>query len=161
MSTSLDSIPSLIPAPPETNTSSREQKEDIFSTLFSPATPRASPTLDPVPDANPRRPHPRTFSTSSADFGSFISVPAAEDPLAPPVSFSDSEASDLPPLTPLKADFFEEARAATEKNQQGFLAELLEHEDDPMYWHKQATGSAPTSGGATPLRAAVTPQPEP
>ncbi|KAH9476519.1 Oxidation resistance protein 1 [Psilocybe cubensis] len=88
----------------------READIDKFATLFSPSTPRASPTLvsqalpdvgdvahigvaptqrsQPQPQPHSYR-HRRTLSTASrastssqqSDFGAFVSVPASEDPL--------------------------------------------------------------------------------
>lgn len=121
-----------------------DSKDDIFATLFSPATPRASPTLQPVSDepatesTRPRmRTHCRTSSTDS-EFGSFVSVPSAEDPL-------HQLASDISqPFSPIQNfEFFdrfaEEAKAATEKNKKGVLDELLRHEDDPLYFLRSGT----------------------
>ncbi|THH17027.1 hypothetical protein EW146_g3712 [Bondarzewia mesenterica] len=160
MPASLRSIPPLVPLPDSTVETTANDKYDIFSTLFSPATPHASPTLNPVPDERqapvPRRSHARTFSSTSCDFGSFVSVPAAEHPLQPSAASSGT----AQPLTPLSSDFFdkftEDARIATEKNKQGYLAELLEHQDDPLYF---LNGGVSSSGGETPMRA-TTPRPK-
>jgi hypothetical protein len=64
--------------------------------------------------------------------------------------------------------FFAEAQAATARNQQGLLAELLEHEDDPMYWHEHAPSPLPLpspspvpSGNTTPQPPEPQPQPTP
>ena len=77
--------------------------------------------------------HSRTSSVDS-DFGSFVSVPSAEDPLHQVTSVSVQS-----PFTPLQnfeffGNFTEEAKAATAKNQQGVLDELLNHEADPLYF---------------------------
>jgi hypothetical protein len=135
------SIPPLIPLPPGSEqTTHYNAKDDIFATLFSPATPRASPTLRPVPDDSPAEPirpkmrsHSRTSSVDS-DFGSFVSVPSTEDPL-----YSLASDSGHTTFTPLQNfDFFdrftEEAKAATKKNQKVVLDELLQHQDDPLYF---------------------------
>jgi len=55
-------------------------------------------------------------------------------------------------MLPLNTAFFdstESSRAATAKNQDGYLMKLLEHQDDPLYW----LGSCPepSSGSATPM----------
>ncbi|EKM48990.1 uncharacterized protein PHACADRAFT_189009 [Phanerochaete carnosa HHB-10118-sp] len=135
------SIPPLIPLPAETSRrlTNNDAKDDIFATLFSPATPRASPTLHPVPDepimeiVRPRNTeHSRTSSTDS-EFGSFVSVPSTEDPLHQ----LGSDAGQ--PFSPVRNfEFFdrfaEEAKAATERNKKGVLDELLQHEDDPLYF---------------------------
>ena len=132
------SIPPLIPLPVDTQQqrTNDDAKDDIFATLFSPATPRASPTLQPVPDepftesTRPRmRAHSRTSSTDS-EFGSFVSVPSAEDPL-------HQAASDIgQPFSPIQNfeffdQFTENAKAATERNKMGVLDELLQNEMDP------------------------------
>lgn len=147
--------------------------DDLFATLFSPATPPASPiqlasssSIFSLPVSNPR---PRgssitAVSPADSDFGAFVSVPASEHPLA---QLSLGEASPSRPLPghPLSvsAEFFAEARAATARNQQGFLAELLEHEDDPMYWHEHTSPSP--SASAVPSDATaphpLQPQPQP
>jgi hypothetical protein len=125
------SIPPLIPLPAnsETRSTARDNDEDIFATLFSPATPRASPTLESAP-FEPIRPvrHNRTASVDS-EFGSFVSVPSTEDPLY-------QLTQDPTPFTPVKNfeffdQFTENAKAATERNKMGILDELLQHEMDP------------------------------
>lgn len=125
-------IPPLIPLPSnaETSNSIGDDKEDIFATLFSPATPRGSPTLQPVL-YEPSRPtrHSRTFSVDS-DFGSFVSVPSSEDPLH---GLGDTVES--VPFTPVKNfEFFdrftEDAKAATERSKKDVLDELLQSERD-------------------------------
>lgn len=127
------SIPPLIPLPgdDEPRNAVHDDTEDIFATLFSPATPRASPTLHPVQD-EPSRPvrHSRSASVDS-DFGSFVSVPSSEDPLHQleqdfsPLSFSPA------PNIEFFDRFTESAKAATEKNKKDLLDELLRHEADP------------------------------
>jgi TLD len=126
--------------------------DDLFAALFAPTTLPASP----LPGS---RPPPGSISTPSSatdsEFGAFVSVPASEDPLAQSPS---SEAIPLgtPARHPLSAsaDFFAEARAATARNQLGVLEELLNHEDDPMYWHNKhelsPLSSAIPSGVTTP-----------
>jgi hypothetical protein len=138
---------------------------DLFATLFAPATPPASPLplgspsiFSPPPSARSQVTSISTASSTESDFGAFVSVPPSEDPLAPPLS--RSEPSGPPPPTARRrssGDFFAEAKAATARNQQGLLVELLEHEDDPMYWHK-STASQPTSIGPS---GTVTPQQPP
>ena len=131
-------IAPLIPLP--ATTAKGEEKEDIFATLFSPPTPRASPTQTPEPTVVGRHArHARTESTES-DFGAFVSVPAAEDPLG---SGSGPEPA---PFTPLQNyEFFdkfaEDAKAASEKKRREVLDELLQHEDDPLYWLQGASSS--------------------
>ena len=135
-------IPPLVPLPPSFKPE-HDPREDLFATLFAPSTPRASPNLGPVSDDQhndtpilpslPSR-HSRTASADS-DFGAFVSISSTEDPLSPPVQGSSSGA----PFSPLQnLEFFdrfaEEAKAATERNKKGVLDELLEHEDDPLYF---------------------------
>lgn len=138
------SMEPLIPLPNDSGVTEHDDKDDIFATLFSPATPRASPTLRAtttddrdVERIRPRMSHNRTASIDS-DFGSFVSVPSAEDPLH---QLSESGGEAFPPLQ--NFDFFdrftEEAKAATEKNKQGVLEELLRHEEDPLYFLQSGT----------------------
>ena len=82
------------PTPPQTQTPRKaEDTIDIFSTLFSPATPRPSPTLTPITifpvnNSTNARPIPHSYQqysepkSADSDFGSFVSVPATEDPLS-------------------------------------------------------------------------------
>lgn len=128
------SIPPLIPLPgaDEPRSTVHDDKEDIFATLFSPATPRASPTPRSVPDGllRPAVRHSRSASVDS-DFGSFVSVPSSEDPLHQvepefsPVPFSPA------PNFEFFDRFTEYAKVATEKNKRQILGELLENEADP------------------------------
>ncbi|EMD32723.1 hypothetical protein CERSUDRAFT_108566 [Gelatoporia subvermispora B] len=149
------SFPPLIPLPDDTQGPPNEDKDDIFSTLFSPPTPRASPTPAGVHTSSspvlraPR--HTRSDSTDS-EFGAFVSVSSTEDPLR-----SAGLDDDDTPMTPLQnVNFFDrfaqDAKAAAEKNKRGVLDELLEHQDDPLYW-VQPSGSASDSGAATPMGA--------
>lgn len=133
------SMEPLIPLPNESGVPQHDDKDDIFATLFSPATPRASPTLHAtttddrdVERIRPRLSHNRTSSIDS-DFGSFVSVPSAEDPLHQ-LSESAGEAFPQPPSFDFFDRFTEEAKVATEKNKQGILEELLRHEEDPFYF---------------------------
>ncbi|KAH9957274.1 hypothetical protein BGW80DRAFT_216051 [Lactifluus volemus] len=137
--------------------------DDLFATLFAPATPPASPNplqdslsiFSPLPDSRPPLSATSTTSSTDSDFGAFVSVPSSEDPLARSPS-NDPTPLTLPVRHPLNAnaDFFAEARAATARNQQGLLAELLQHQDDPMYWHNNhepsPISSAIPSGTTTP-----------
>lgn len=125
------SIPPLIPLPDTPGNAVHDNQDDVFATLFSPATPRASPTLRPVPD-EPIRPvrHSRSVSVDS-DFGSFVSVPSNEDPLHQ----LDQEFSPAAFSPVQNFGFFdrftEDAKAATEKSKKELLGELLENEADP------------------------------
>ena len=136
--------------------------DDLFATLFAPATPPASslplgsPSIfSPPPSARSNVSSISPASSTESDFGAFVSVPPSEDPLAPPSSSGEPSNPPPPPARRrLSGDFFAEARAATARNQQGLLVELLEHEDDPMYWHKTTTSppvSVNPSGTTTPL----------
>ncbi|RPD72705.1 hypothetical protein L226DRAFT_427609, partial [Lentinus tigrinus ALCF2SS1-7] len=137
-------IAPLIPLPEATK---GDEKEDIFATLFSPPTPRASPSRTPEPTYSRTSRHVRTESNDS-EFGAFVSVPATEDPL------HLANAPEPAPFTPLQNyEFFdkftEDARAASERKRREVLGELLQHEDDPMYW-LQGTNTLHTSGRSTP-----------
>lgn len=134
------SIPPLIPLPNNNSTNVNDDKDDIFSTLFSPATPRGSPTTQSVQElhARPQVRHTRTSSIDS-EFGSFVSVPSSEDPL----HHLDQDFTNTP-FTPLKtADFFdrfaEDAKAATQKNREQVLTELLQYEADPTAFLRTGT----------------------
>ncbi|KAI0085507.1 hypothetical protein BDY19DRAFT_965372 [Irpex rosettiformis] len=124
-------IPPLIPLPEETQNAVGDDKEDVFATLFSPATPRGSPTMRPVPDEPPEPSrHARTASVES-DFGSFVSVPSTEDPL-----HQQEENGGLAPFTPVdNFEFFdkftEDAKLATEKKKTDLLDELFQNDKDP------------------------------
>ncbi|KAH9023650.1 TLD-domain-containing protein [Lactarius hengduanensis] len=142
--------------------------DDLFATLFAPATPPASPLplgspsiFSPPPSARSHVTSISPASSTESDFGAFVSVPPSDDPLAQLSSTTEpSSTSAVPPPRRLSAtitDFFTEAKAATARNQQGFLVELLEHEDDPMYWHKR--GASPL--GSVVPSGATTPQPPP
>lgn len=145
--------------------------DDLFATLFAPATPPASTLLSiaspsifsPPSDSRHRLALIPAASPTDSDFGAFVSVPASEDPLAPSLSSQPSPvgASARRRLN-ANAEFFTEARAATARNQQGLLAELLEHQDDPMYWHNKYEpsphSSAIPSGATTPQSLQPPPQ---
>jgi hypothetical protein len=76
--------------------------------------------------------HSRKFSTSSVEFGSFVSVPATDDPL-----YTEKHAA-FSPISPMNGlEFFDQfTDHATKSNAQKrqVLDELLLHEDDPLYW---------------------------
>ncbi|KIJ64193.1 hypothetical protein HYDPIDRAFT_112140 [Hydnomerulius pinastri MD-312] len=194
MTTPLPSIPPLIPLPSQSHQQSKsssssqppwtqdstsseimtltqpdESDIDRFATLFSPATPPATPTLifreQPPTTTVPSRPaHQRHRTQSSADseFGAFVSVPPSQDPLSfdfdfastspaenvsQSTSFSTSQAS-TPSFTSVSSkpgksgnislDYFDQftssAKTAAERNRRGVLDELLEHQDDPLYF---------------------------
>ena len=139
--------------PPSDRTQPRkgeqDAKEDLFATLFSPPTPPASPLPTPAFDTAAAiastklqsSGHPRRFSTSSCEFGSFVSVPASDDPLC-----VDQDAA-FAPSSPIGGlEFFDQftdhaARSNAQKRQ--VLDELLLHEDDPLYWVNDASEPAP------------------
>ncbi|KAI1787086.1 hypothetical protein LXA43DRAFT_870702, partial [Ganoderma leucocontextum] len=133
----------LIPLP----TQKGDDKEDLFATLFSPPTPRASPTRTPEPNSGWSGRHARQESTDS-EFGAFVSVPATEDPL---------RLADGPDIGPYDSQqnyeffdkFTEDAKAASEKRRSQVLDELLQHEDDPLYW-LQGTSSVDAPASTTP-----------
>ncbi|PIL26353.1 hypothetical protein GSI_12109 [Ganoderma sinense ZZ0214-1] len=124
-----------------------EDKEDLFATLFSPPTPRASPARTPEPTSGWSARHTRQESSGS-EFGAFVSVSATEDPL---------RLADGPDLGPYNSQqnyeffdkFTEDAKAASEKRRSQVLDELLQHEDDPLYW-LQGTSSVDAPPSTTP-----------
>ena len=149
-------IPPLIPTSlSKPSKPEHDEREDLFATLFTPSTPRASPTLNPVPDNAPAQAptrHSRTGSTDS-EFGAFVSVPTTEDPLSPPAG-DEATKVQFSPLqnTGFFDRFTEDAKAATERNKKGVLDELLEHEDDPLYFlHAPNTAAQVPSGTSTPI----------
>lgn len=155
-----------VPSPPGTASKSSSQ-EDLFATLFSPPTPRASPTPAAAQSSYTSRPyaHSRSQSTSS-DFGAFVSVSASDDPL-----HTGGSKDSFTPIDGLQGDFFdrfaEEARAANERSKHQVLDELLKAEKDPFYaFASSDTGEsiASTSQHPTPVPsplpvAQLTPQP--
>lgn len=155
-------IPPLIPLPAPSATKS-DATEDLFATLFSPPTPPASPIPGPIfdsiaPTTSRPIPHTRRASTPSSDFGSFVSVSASDDPLK----------SEQPePFTPLhNLDFFEKfTDGAAKSNAQNkkVLEELLQHEDDPLYWLNDnlphTNGVKAHSGAVTPIANATSSPP--
>ncbi|KAF7799183.1 hypothetical protein EIP86_010414 [Pleurotus ostreatoroseus] len=142
------SIPPLIPLPKDNHAPPDDPKDDIFATLFSPATPRPSPSTSPPsngvtrPKAIPRHTRSASIASTDSDFGSFVSVPSQEDPLSQFVSSSDSV-----PFTPLQNfEFFEDAKVAQEKNKKGVLEELLNHDADPLYFLRSPTPTSAQDG---------------
>ncbi|KAG6333975.1 hypothetical protein ID866_5111 [Astraeus odoratus] len=141
-----------------------ESDIDRFATLFSPATPPATPIQVGCSEQSkpiPRPPqHRRTYtdsSSSDSDFGPFVSVPPNQDPLAPSASLAQAEMANAESKTRNSAglsassemetatktgnaslDYFghftTSAKAASERSRKGVLDELLEHQDDPMYF---------------------------
>ncbi|KAK6969350.1 hypothetical protein R3P38DRAFT_2588274 [Favolaschia claudopus] len=116
---------------------------DQIATLFSLATPRASP-LDPLfLSSQTEALHAAPDVSLESDFRSFGSVSAMEDPL-----------SLMSPAWPISKrpypgqNFFDEfsrsAKDRTETTQRGILNKLLMHEVDPLYWiEDQAPTVAP------------------
>ncbi|KAI0365830.1 TLD-domain-containing protein [Pilatotrama ljubarskyi] len=150
-------IPPLIPLPSQPPATSRDDREDVFATLFTPPTPRASPTRTPPPTQGRPVRHARTESTDS-EFGAFVSVPATEDPLQ--LGFDERQ----PAFSQHNQDFFdkftEEAKVASDRKRREVLDELLQHEDDPLYW-LQGASSAHASGLSTPQPAQATAETSP
>jgi hypothetical protein len=105
---------------------------DRFATLFSPATPPATPTLvatESPPAARPRK-------STDSDFGAFVSVPPSQDPLS-----HDAASVSQPHVSPTGNHslvyfdrFTATAKTAAERNKREVLDELLHHQDDPMYF---------------------------
>ncbi|KAF9263165.1 TLD-domain-containing protein [Marasmius fiardii PR-910] len=143
---------------------------DKFATLFSPPTPRASPTREqdsiwktPAPTSSSKPPHQRTTSSDS-DFGAFVSV--SEDPLdvaafspvtdtgwnATPSNLTTTTTASTSPPNAMNhsLSFFEEftreAKDANERNRRGILNEL---EGDVMFsnWTEGLESASTSSDG--------------
>lgn len=117
---------------------------DRFATLFAPATPPATPTLifrdQPPTTTRPQQNRNRAPSVDS-EFGAFVSVPASQDPLSFdfPVLEPVALKSQRPAITGNPSlhyfdQFTSSAKTASEQNRRVVLDELLEHEDDPLYF---------------------------
>ncbi|KAH0834279.1 TLD-domain-containing protein [Lanmaoa asiatica] len=152
---------------------------DRFATLFSPATPPASPTL--MPTEQPplithatARPRNLTQGSADSDFGAFVSVPPSQDPLAhdpdgtapftgTPVSHSHAPSVSPTPAHPsnLSLVYFDQftanAKTASERNRREVLDELLQHQDDPMYFLNTHPTSPPSPTLISTPLAAPTP----
>ncbi|KAI0309573.1 TLD-domain-containing protein [Amylostereum chailletii] len=129
---SLKSIPPLIPLPAGSSSPAID-KDDAYASLFSPDTPPVSTTFSPSrPPLSPV--HHRRSTSASSDFGAFVSVPADDHPLHD--GGDDDAPATFAPLTD-----------APKPAQKGYLAEILAHEDDPLYWVR-ASGSG---GSNTPV----------
>ncbi|KAJ4482069.1 TLD-domain-containing protein [Lentinula aciculospora] len=140
MGPSMNSFPPLIPVPSEQSSSdAKEQLEEEFATLFSPPTPRASPELPSdiifKPLTRSIQQHEASNSPDS-EFGSFISVPPSEDPLAfTASSFANGEPSSTKsrhtktPSWFFFDSFAQEAKAAHERNKRDVMDELLYEEN--------------------------------
>ncbi|KAG7439983.1 TLD-domain-containing protein [Guyanagaster necrorhizus] len=127
MASSLDSICGDITHPERRSSPIKHAEEciDRFATLFSPPTPRASPTNSP-PLIHPTLESPRS---PDGEFGTFVSVPPSQDPLAAePFSPVDVEPS-------TSRIFFEEAARAQERNRREVLDGLIQ--DEPLFRDKE------------------------
>ncbi|KIJ95537.1 hypothetical protein K443DRAFT_682940 [Laccaria amethystina LaAM-08-1] len=141
-----------------TNTQETEENMDKFSTLFSPSTPRASPILGATIPLNPSQPsssssvpsfyhrHHVKQASSDSDFGAFVSVGPAEDPLLADFELDDD--NDPVKATTFFDKFAQDAKRKVEEKRMSVLDELLMHEDDPMYWLKdeRAESVVPSEG---------------
>ncbi|KAJ7582643.1 TLD-domain-containing protein [Mycena floridula] len=135
----IDAIPSLVPLPasrPDKNVEP-DVLPDAFSTLFSPPTPRASPTIPSLAlDMQTISPvaHEQHDLLRSADseFGSFVS--AGDDPLSvsAPLAAPDSSSREF------FDKFVHDAAVASARNKH-VVDEILLHENDPLYWLKDDT----------------------
>lgn len=135
--------------PPSDQTQPRgddqDEREDLFASLFSPPTPPASPSPVLVPDntsaTSSTQPQPsrnsRSFSASSGEFGSFVFVPATEDPLC------SRQQAGFPLVSPINGlqffDQFTDHAAKSNAQKRQVLDELLLHQDDPLYWVEGTT----------------------
>jgi hypothetical protein len=123
-----------------------------FATLFTPATPPATPTpifRDQHPTTTRPQHHRNRTVSAESEFGAFVSVPAAQDPLSfdfPVVEQSAQKQQGSAPSGNTSLDYFDQftasAKTASEQSRRGVLDELLEHEDDPLYF-LQAHGYPP------------------
>ncbi|KAK0200648.1 TLD-domain-containing protein [Desarmillaria ectypa] len=120
----MDSIHPLVPSRDRRDS---EEMIDKFATLFSPPTPRATPTNTPPPTISPLD-SPRS---PDGEFGAFVFVPPSQDPLAI-VPFSPV---DTKPDPSTNHTFFDEAKRAQERNKRDLLDELLL--DEPLFRHKE------------------------
>ncbi|KAI5116309.1 hypothetical protein M0805_009635 [Coniferiporia weirii] len=149
----------------QTNTQAHSSEpptsNDLFAVLTTPSSPSSSrrPVFQaPAPTSavqitRSRRSLDRdTASPESSEFGSFVSVSAAEDPLfSGTESFdviSDSEAAKIRQAPPFVnfGKLTEEARIRSERNERRVLDELHVHEDDPLAW-LGTTGTKPSPRG--------------
>lgn len=116
-----------------------------FATLFTPATPPATPTPDQPPTTTRPQHHRNRTVSAESEFGAFVSVPAAMDPLSFDFPVTEHPASELSGNASL--DYFDQftssAKTASEQSRRVVLDELLEHEDDPLYF-LQAHGQPPS-----------------
>ncbi|KAJ7092455.1 hypothetical protein B0H15DRAFT_973521 [Mycena belliarum] len=146
-------FPALIPVPASSQSRAppaktraqmdREAEEAFakFSTLFSPATPHASPTLGPLSLPEQPSSYPGYQMSPDSEFGAFVSVPATEDPLSlmtPGLSLPTPMQPAVRPrhLRATSESFLDQLdRGAAPKHD--LLDELLMHEDDPLYWLKE------------------------
>ncbi|KAK7032495.1 oxidation resistance protein 1 [Paramarasmius palmivorus] len=133
-----------------------EEMYDKFATLFSPPTPRATPSPTPPPiwgapppktsPTIPKKPRPDSFS--DADFGDFVSVPPSEDPLSmgfSPVDEFVGSSSGSPGSGGAGKDWLDKAKEANEKNRRSVLDELLGNDDSPIPgWSASQPSSSPT-----------------
>ena len=139
--------------------------DDKFATLFSPATPRATPTASPRMHPARNLPHPPhmllrqdILGPVESDQTLLVPVSPAADPLSDPSSSSGTLLSggrpnlsgNVPQHRPAPHTsslaffntFTNEAKRASELNRKGYLDELLLHEDDPLYWVNEEPGPA-------------------
>ncbi|KAI9457383.1 TLD-domain-containing protein [Boletus coccyginus] len=131
----------LRPQDPDTPALS-EADIDRFATLFSPATPPATPTLTSKEEPPPVRPAARSRGTtqgsSDSEFGAFVSVPPSQDPLT-----HDADRTAQPRRVSSGPgnhsliyfdQFTASAKTAADRQKREVLDELLQHQDDPMYF---------------------------
>ncbi|KAG6908494.1 hypothetical protein DXG01_004428 [Tephrocybe rancida] len=116
--------------------------DDLFSALFS----HDMRSMGPGHIKPKSRPVNRQdASESDSEFGAFVSVSAMEDPLTAldfglPSQEGPSFINETPVNTSSSLTFFDkfaqDAKVASYRNKQEVLDELLNHEDDPLYWLK-------------------------
>jgi len=134
----------LIPLPPSTQDRDRKEANtnDPFDNLFTEPEPTQPLFITTIVTERPqRRTSAITPYSASSDFGAWVSVPAAANSVQHPLIDlgPDPAITEMPAATP-SSDFFErftdDAKVRAEQNERRVLNELLEHEDDPLYWLK-------------------------
>ncbi|KAG6827072.1 hypothetical protein H0H92_013325 [Tricholoma furcatifolium] len=114
--------------------------DGLFSALFS----AKAPEIPSVSRTSKSRHVRRITADSDSEFGAFVSVPAMKDPLTAldfdsPALTSSQPFEELPATGNSTLTFFDkfaqDARDSLDRKQ-GILDELLNHEDEPLYWVK-------------------------
>ncbi|KAI5985752.1 TLD-domain-containing protein [Pisolithus albus] len=153
------------PSPPKPPRHHLDESDiDRFAMLFAPATPPATPTQ--TVDSNEQslssrlsqslsRPtqhrRTRTESSTDSDFGPFVSVPPHQDPGSAEISQPESTGKARNASLDYFGQFTTTAKVASEQKRKGVLDELLEHQDDPLYFLAAQMDDPPPSHRSTTL----------